>query len=57
MRLGLRAGSRPISWMFLTGRGPVVGEAPLHRTNRSDETVSTPGNFSSDFNVTVQFLP
>jgi hypothetical protein len=57
MRLGFSAGSRPISWTVLTGRGPVVGDEPLHRTKRSDETDSAPGSFSSDCNLTVHFVP
>lgn len=44
---GLRAGSRSISWMLVMGRGPLVGEEPVHSTKISDETVTGPGNFSS----------
>jgi hypothetical protein len=46
-RGGLRAGSNPSSWNPETGRGPVEGLEPVHRTRRSEETVVGPGNFSS----------
>lgn len=32
-RGGLSAGSRPISWRWVMGRGPVVGEEPVQRIN------------------------
>lgn len=37
-RGGLSAGSRPISVKLDTGRGPVVGEAPVHRTSSFEVT-------------------
>ena len=54
---GLRAGSRPISWMLVMGKGPVVGEEPVHSTTRSDVTVMGPGNFSSgELTLTFQLF-
>lgn len=37
---GLRAGSSPISFRWVTGRGPVVGEEPVQRTSMLLETVA-----------------
>lgn len=56
-RGGLRAGSNPSSWNPETGRGPVAGLEPVQRTNKSEDTVVGPGNFSSGELIwTVQFL-
>jgi hypothetical protein len=44
---GLRAGSSPISWTLLNGSGLVVGEEPVQRTTRSEETVMGSENFGS----------
>ncbi len=54
-RGGFKAGSSPISLISVTGRGPVVGDEPVHKTSRSEEIVEGPGNFSSgDVTVTLQ---
>jgi hypothetical protein len=36
---GFSARSRQIPWIFVTGRGPVVGEEPVQSTRRSEDTV------------------
>lgn len=46
-RGGLSAGSRPSSWKPDTGSGPVAGLDPVQRTNRFEEMVVGPENFSS----------
>lgn len=54
---GLRAGSSPISWALVNGRGPDVGDEPVQRTRRSEVTVVGPENFSSSEEMlTVQFF-
>ena len=57
-REGLSAGSRCISWILETGRGPVVGEEPVQRTRRLEVEVNGSelwGFFSSaTFTSTVQ---
>jgi hypothetical protein len=45
-RGGLRAGSSPISWRFLTGRGPVVGEEPVQSTRMSEKIIFGLESFS-----------
>lgn len=56
-RGGFNAGSRPMSIRLSTGRGLVVGDAPVQRTSRSAETVVGPGNFSSgELIVTLQLF-
>jgi hypothetical protein len=54
---GLSAGSKPISSMLETGRGPVVGDDPVQSTRRLEEIGVGPGNFSSAaFILTLQLL-
>ncbi len=63
-RGGLSATSSGVSWISVLvedeiGSGPVVGEEPVQRTRRFEETVrgSGSGNISSgDVRVMVQFL-
>jgi hypothetical protein len=56
-RGGFKAGSRPISWMLVIGRGPVVGAEPVQRTTMLEAMFKGPGSFSSgELILTFQLL-
>jgi hypothetical protein len=55
-RGGLRAGSSPISWRPLIGRGPVMGWEPVQRTSRLEDTVEVVDFSSWALTLTFQLL-
>jgi hypothetical protein len=56
-RGGFKAGSRPISWILVKGREPVVGEEPVQSTTMLEVMFKGPGNFSSgELILTFQLL-